>query len=167
MDRIRHGSNSKERLTCGGMHRSIQQGDAGASSAEPNYALWLSGPGSAGHLEPILPGFLTVRDSRLYSGFRYDLCRSAGLTRSAPASFKRRHGSPSDSLALLRLVDRFSTCDCIERDHRVDQFFEPRRVPPFRPPRKSQTRKLTSDSAGEVPATHEPRNFNLMEMPYA
>jgi hypothetical protein len=148
MDRIRHGSNSKGKLMCRGMHGPIQQGDARASSSEPNYARWLSGPGSAGHFEPILRGFLTVRDFRLYSGFRYDLCRSAGLTRGAPASFKRRHGSPSDSLGLLRLVDRFSTWDCIERDRRVDQFFEPRRVPPFRPHRKSQARKLTADSAG-------------------
>jgi len=157
MDHIRHGSKAKGRLPYGGMHGPIQQGDPGASSSGPNYALWLSGPGSAGHLESIPPEFSTVRDFWLYSGLGYDLCRCAGLAGHAPASLKRRHapkdgghhGSLSDPLGLLWLVDCFSTRDCMERDCCLNQFVERRRVPPFRPHRKSQARKLASYSAGD------------------
>jgi len=156
MDHIRNVSEPKRRLTCEDTHGPIQQSGTCASCAEPD--LWVSGPGSTRYIEPIPPEYSAVRDCWHSSGLRYDLCCSAGLARDAQASLKcghapkdgGYHGGLSDSLGLLRFVDRFSTRDCMERDRGVDQFVERRRVPPFRPHRKGQARKLASYKASII-----------------
>jgi len=81
--------------------------------------------------------------------FWNDFCRCAGLGRDAQATVKcghepkddGNHGCLSGSVGLLRLVDSFATGDRMELNRGVDQFPKCRRVPSFRPQRKSRTKE--------------------------
>ena len=58
------------------------------------------------------------------------------------------HGCLSGSMGLLRLVDSFATGDRMERGRGVDQFPKCRRVPSFRPQRKSRTQEAAWELRG-------------------
>src|SRR5215469_9363872 len=88
-----------------------------------------AGSTSAGHDEPASSQVSPVRDCRLPGRPWNHVCRGAGPARHAQAPIDRRdepknggnYGCLSSPLDLLRIVDPFTTRDCVESDCGVDQ----------------------------------------------
>ena len=126
--------------------------------AELYRALWLRGSGSAGHCQPARSQVSPVRDLWLCGRLGDDFRRCAGLARDAQASFKQGHepqngshyGGFSNTLDLLRTADRVTAGDRVEHDRGINQFLQCRRIPLFRPKRKTRFERATLISATPV-----------------
>ena len=101
----------------------------------------------------LAPSFQRSEIIWLSSRVGNNVCRGAGSDNNDQTSIKRgfepgngsNHRRLSDFVGLLWFVDRFATGDRMERGRGVDQFPMCRRIPSFRPQRKSRTEEGLTD----------------------